>query len=343
MTLAAVHGRPGAVLALGVIAAHLLVIDHLRLRDVPTPRPAAARSLWVHTVPTTAPPGDMPSAIDRGQAHGLRPATGAAGAKAAQPPGDRTPADPGATTQVTPGATQGATPGTGQAPPHEASSAQAEASTAPVRIAPAMHLRYAVSGQTRGEAASGQAELAWTHDGQRFEARFAQAGDGLPRRTEHSAGRLTPQGLAPERYAQRTRHEEAVHFERAAGHAVFSANRPAASLVPGAQDRLSLLLQLGARIAARPQAYPAGARFEVQTATTRDALIWRFRVEGHEELLLPGGHLSTLRLVRLPLGEFEPEMTLWLAPALDYAPVRLRLTHRTGDHLDYQWSGTDRR
>ncbi len=317
MTLGAVHGRPGAVLALGVVAAHLLVIDRLRLHDVPAPGPAPSRSVWVRTVPGIEPPRDTSDT------------------RAAQAP----PGRPTATLPTRPGMT----PGASQAPSREAPYAQAEAGTAPVRIAPAMHLRYAVSGQARGEAASGRAELAWTHDGQRFEARFEQAGEGLPRRTEHSAGRLTPQGLAPERYAQRARHEEAVHFEREAGHAVFSANRPPASLAPGAQDRLSLLLQLGARIAARPQAYAAGSQLEVQTATTRDALVWRFRVEGHEELLLPGGHLSTLRLVRLPLGEFEPEMTLWLAPALDYAPARLRLTHRTGDRLDYQWSGTDRR
>jgi hypothetical protein len=114
-------------------------------------------------------------------------------------------------------------------------------------------------------------------------------------------------------------------------------------LQPGAQDRLSLLLQLGARIAARPQAYAVGSTLEVQTSTTRDALIWRFRVEGLEELQLPGGHQTTLRLVRMPTGEYEPRVEVWLAPGLDYAPVRMRLTQYAGDHLDYQWSGTDRR
>ncbi len=214
---------------------------------------------------------------------------------------------------------------------------------APARIAPPMHLHYEVTGSTREGPVSGQAELAWQHDGQRYEARFEQAGTGLPRRQQRSAGQLTPQGLAPERFSQRARHEEAVHFERAAGRAVFSAHRPAVPLLAGAQDRLSLLLQLGARIAARPAAHPVGSLLEVQAATTRDALIWRFRVEAREELPLPGGQVSTLRLVRLPLGTFEPDMAVWLAPALDYAPVRLRLTSHAGDGLDYQWSGTDRR
>jgi hypothetical protein len=67
------------------------------------------------------------------------------------------------------------------------------------------------------------------------------------------------------------------------------------------------------------------------------------QIEEREELSLPGGQLSTLRLVRLPLGMFEPALEIWLAPALDYAPVRMRLTQPAGDSLDYQWSGTDRR
>jgi hypothetical protein len=206
-----------------------------------------------------------------------------------------------------------------------------------------MRLRYAVSGRTREQVVAGQAELVWQHAGARYEATLTQEGRGLTRRSQHSAGQLTAQGLVPERYAARARHEEAVHFEHASGRAVFSANRPAAALQNGAQDRLSLLLQLGARIAAQPQAHPPGTHLEIQTATTRDALIWHFRIEGREELALPGGALSTLRLVRLPLGTFEPELEVWLAPALDYAPVRMRLTQPAGDSLDYQWSGTDRR
>jgi len=206
-----------------------------------------------------------------------------------------------------------------------------------------MRLRYAVTGATRERRITGQAELSWQQDGQRYEARLDVEGEGLVRRRQLSAGRVTSQGLTPERFSEHTRHEEAVHFEHDAGRAIFSANRPPAPLQPEAQDRLSVLMQLGARIAARPQAYPAGSRIDIQTATTRDALLWRFRVEGTQELQLPGGHQTTLRLVRLPGGEFEPTIEVWLAPGLDYAPVRLRLTQHAGDHLDYQWSGTDRR
>jgi hypothetical protein len=308
MTQAAVHGRPGAVLAIGVIAVHLLVIQGLGTHDAPLPGLTAPAGLRVHTLPFEVAPTPTPTPTPAPDPRPI-PATA---------------------------------PATPDGPPR-APAPDADAGTAAARIAPSMHLRYAVSGRTREQAVTGQAELVWQHTGTRYEAQLTQQGTGLARRSQHSAGQLTAQGLVPERYAARARNEEAVHFEHASGRAVFSANRPAAALLAGAQDRLSLLLQLGARIAAQPQAHPPGTHLDIQTATPRDALVWRFRIEEREELSLPGGQLSTLRLVRLPLGMFEPALEIWLAPALDYAPVRMRLTQPAGDSLDYQWSGTDRR
>lgn len=319
MIKAAVHGRPGAVLAIGVIAAHLLLIQGLDTHDAPVPGRAALSGLRVQTLQVDVVPVPESRAIAGGT------------------PTPTVPRSTNPTTRPAPGLTPPESPPLAPAPTETA------AGTAAARIAPSMRLRYAVSGRTREQAVAGQAELVWQHAGARYEATLTQEGHGLTRRSQHSAGQLTAQGLVPERYAARARHEEAVHFEHASGRAVFSANRPATALQAGAQDRLSLLLQLGARIAAQPQAHPPGTHLDIQTATTRDALVWRFRIEGREELVLPGGHLQTLRLVRLPLGTFEPELEIWLAPALDYAPVRMRLTQPAGDSLDYQWSGTDRR
>lgn len=324
MRLTFPRGQPGAVLALAVLCAHGLALQALRTHPPPTGL-ATAPDLRVHTVELlrTADTDATPTVVTSQRAAGAVPTT------ADTAP---TPASSAARSDAKSDATNGT--------PRQ--TAAASATTAAARIAPPMRLRYAVSGHTRERAVTGQAALSWQHDGQHYEARLEQDGEGLVRRHQHSAGRVTPGGLAPRRYAERTRHEEAVHFEQDGRQVVFSANRPPAPLQAGAQDRLSLLLQLGARIAARPQAYPPGSQLEIQAATTREALIWRFQVEGFEELQLPGGHQATLRLVRQPGGEFEPRLEVWLAPGQDYAPVRMRLTQHNGDHLDYRWSGTDR-
>ena len=206
-----------------------------------------------------------------------------------------------------------------------------------------MSLHYAVTAQVKSAQAQGSGELSWEHDGETYEARMETRAPGLPPRIQLSSGRITAEGLAPLRFSEKTRTEQATHFERAAQRLSFSNNRPATTLLAGAQDRLSVLLQLGAMLAGEPHRFPAGTTVLIQTATTRDAEPWAFTVEGAEPLDLPGGSVSTVKLVRPPRHEFDQRMELWLAPGLDYAPVRLRLTQPNGDWVDQQWSSTDRR
>lgn len=312
--------RPPMALAGGVLALHLLALQALEIRSGADAAPGTARTaapFRIRALETPHPEAPVPSSD---------PARGPIAAA---------PSRATALTSPAKGATAASHAG--------ASPAHGDAHALPARVAPSLALGYTVVGQTRGMAVAGRAQLHWRHDGHRYEARLELEGEGLARRSQHSAGAITPGGLAPERYSERARSEEAVHFLHQAGRIVFSANRPEAALLAGAQDRLSVLLQLGAMIAARPQAYPVGASLAVQTATSRDAEVWRFRVEGTEELKLPDGPQTTLRLVRASTREFEPRIELWLALALDYAPVRLRLTQSTGDWLEYLGAGADRR
>jgi hypothetical protein len=205
-----------------------------------------------------------------------------------------------------------------------------------------MRLHYQATARVHGFPLSAQAELSWRHDGQEYEATLEISGPLLPTRTDRSTGRITPEGLAPLRFSEKARSEQAAHFERDKGKVSFSSNRPDAPLLAGAQDRLSVMLQLGAMIAGEPRKFRPGTAITIQTAGTRDAEPWVFTVEGQEDLQLPGGKVSALKLIRNPRREFDQKVELWLAPAMDYVPVRLRLTQPNGDSVDQQWSSTDR-
>lgn len=218
-------------------------------------------------------------------------------------------------------------------------SARATVAVAP----PSATWQYAASGQWRGAPVSGDATLAWHHDGRSYEASFTLAAPPLPAREQRSTGTIAAEGLQPERFAERQRSEAAAHFDRSRDRIVFSSNRPEAMLRPGAQDRLSLLLQLPALAAADPARFAPGREVVVQVAGTRDADDWRFAVEGVEDLALGGDTVPALRLTRAVRGPYDPRLELWLAPGRDYALVRLRLTPPGGDWLDMQWSGTDKR
>jgi hypothetical protein len=203
-------------------------------------------------------------------------------------------------------------------------------------------LHYQVKASVRGQDRFANGELVWRHDGESYEASLAIGGGPLPARTQRSTGRITAEGLAPLRFSDKARSEEATHFQRDQGKVSFSSNRPDTQLLAGAQDRLSVLLQLGAMIAGDPGNFPPGRAIAIQTAGTRDAEQWLFLVAGAEELLLPGGTVTALKLTRDPRKEYDQKMELWLAPTMDYVPVRLRLTQPNGDSLDQQWASTDR-
>lgn len=201
---------------------------------------------------------------------------------------------------------------------------------------------FEVSARSRGRAAQGRAELSWRREGETFEASLRVEVPPWPVRTQASTGTIGAAGLAPTRFSDRLRSEEAAHFDPQGGHIVFSANRAPVDLQPGAQDRLSVLLQLAGLLAADPARYPVGTAIEVQTATTREAAAWRFTVEGEEDLSLPGGAVRALKLTRAPARLYDLRMEAWFAPGADYGPVRLRLTFPNGDWQDMQWSGTDK-
>jgi len=204
-------------------------------------------------------------------------------------------------------------------------------------------LRYQVTAVARRQPVQGTSQLLWTQSEDGYEASFDVMVDGMAARRQHSAGQVTAEGLRPLRFAEKIRGEQATHFEREAGRVSFSNNRPAVALLAGAQDRLSVLIQLSAMFAGDPGKYPPGTSIVVQTATTREAENWVFTVEAQEQLQLPAADMTTVKLIRLPRGEYDPRMEIWLAPGKAYVPVRLRLTQPNGDWVDHQWSATDRR
>ena len=179
-------------------------------------------------------------------------------------------------------------------------------------------------------------ELLWSHDGTRFEARLEFSAFGQSR-LQTSRGEITPEGLAPTRFSDKFRNEVAAHFDRQKGKVSFSANTPDAPLLAGAQDRLSILVQLAAMLASQPEAYPQATTIAIQTIGPREADTWLFTVEREETLTLPGGERTGLKLVRNPRKEFDQRVEVWLAPAMGYLPVRIRITDANGTYVDQQW------
>jgi Protein of unknown function (DUF3108) len=199
-------------------------------------------------------------------------------------------------------------------------------------------LDYAVTGRIKGIAYNAEGQLDWTLADGRYSARMEMKVFLLGSRVQTSTGRVGPAGLSPERFADKSRSEKAAHFDAEQNRIRFSNNAPEAVLLPGAQDRLSLFLQIAGLLQARPQAYTSGQTIEMQVAGTGDADIWRFKVGDETTLALPAGEMRVRQLVRLPRKEFDNTVEMWLAPGLQHLPVRLRVTQANGDVADQQLS-----
>lgn len=136
-----------------------------------------------------------------------------------------------------------------------------------------------------------------------------------------SQGQLDAAGVAPERFSVRRRGRDthAANFQREAGKLTFSGPTHQLPLLPGAQDRLSWMLQLPAIVAAAPERFVAGASVQLFVAGARgDAEVWTFVVAGPEMI----GDTPTLKLVREPTRIYGIRVEVWLDPAAHYLPLR---------------------
>jgi hypothetical protein len=203
-------------------------------------------------------------------------------------------------------------------------------------------LKYQVQGQTKGFNYWASAELNWQQDGSAYEARLEVSAFLLGSRVQVSKGTLGVEGLMPTRFGDKTRSELAAHFQRDKGIISFSANSPDAPLLKGAQDRLSVVLQLSSLLAADPTRFPTGTMLSFQTVSQREAEVWQFLVEKEELLPLPFGEINAIKLNRKPRREFDQQIELWFAPTLGYLPVRLRITNANGDFVDQLLSKTEK-
>ena len=204
------------------------------------------------------------------------------------------------------------------------------------RLPASRRLLYDVVGEAKKFPYTAHAELLWQQDGSEYSTRLEIAALFLPSRVQTSQGQITPQGLAPRRFSDKLRTEVAAHFDRDKGKVIFSANTPQASLQPGAQDRLSVLLQLAGLLAGEPGRYPTGSSISMQTIGPRDADEWRFVVGAEENLALGDGSHPARKLSRAPQRDYDLHVDVWLALDMGYLPVQLRMTQSNGDFVQLQ-------
>lgn len=200
---------------------------------------------------------------------------------------------------------------------------------------------YKVVVAKRGNSTQGEARLTWQQDGEKYALELSIAAP-IELLNYKSSGTLTPQGLMPLDFYDKTvfKSTVAAHFVYAQNKITFSTTPNETELIPGAQDRNSILMQIAGLLAADPARYSPGATFSIQIVNAREAEPWLFTVNEPETLNLETGSQIAWRLTRNPRREFDRKIELWFAPAMNYLPVRYRQTESNGDYQDMVWRST---
>jgi hypothetical protein len=204
--------------------------------------------------------------------------------------------------------------------------------------APAL-LSYRLSGQEKGIHYQASGELRWQHNDSAYAMSLTVKAFLLGSRHWRSVGQINASGLAPTRFSDSWRSERAAHFDRPNQRIVFSSNAPTVALQPGAQDQVSLYVQLAAAMAHSGQRMTPGTRLQIQTATVRDALPWLLTLEKLETLQVDGQSLQAVKWVCQPRNRFDAQVEFWVSAAHDWLPARIRITQVSGNFIDLQLTG----
>ena len=350
--MSAVPRRALLLLACAVLAIHLLILQGAALQfsspSPPITRPFITRMVPPAPQPVVRKPAPAPRVVRKTIPPAPPPAEPAV-APVAPPIPDPAPAEPASTAISSAASSEDSAEPAAAAPPADLPAPPADLPATPVAEAPpvpavsvpgSLRLTYKIRGEVSRLSYSASGELLWLHDGKTYDARLEVGAWLLGSRVQTSRGQITPEGLAPTRFGDKVRSEVAAHFERDKGKVIFSANTPDVALQPGAQDQLSIFIQIASLIGGNPARYTKGSTLEMQTVGARDADTWRFVVGEEERLQLPVGEQVALKLTRVPQNPNDLTAELWLAPALGYLPVRIRLTQNNDDFIDQQLSSS---
>ena len=208
-------------------------------------------------------------------------------------------------------------------------------------LPPPMVLSYRLTGMDKGLNYFASGELRWQHNERTYDLTLSVRAFLIGSRRWHSQGQIDAAGLAPQRFADSWRNERAAHFDRSGQRIVFSSNSTPALLEAGAQDQISLYVQLAAAMAGEPERFVPGTRLQLQTVTTRDALPWSLVLQGQETLELEGERRPVYKWVCQPHNRYEARVEFWVSAAQAWMPVRIRITQTSGSYIDLLWRGTE--
>ncbi|MDR0458750.1 MAG: DUF3108 domain-containing protein [Burkholderiaceae bacterium] len=242
----------------------------------------------------------------------------------------------------------------------------------PVQLPRPAQITYQATLTQNGRRVALPSTIDWRQDGQSYNLMWTLYGPAIGDHSRYATGLVTVRGLAPvtayalgpEGYnltfdyaqarlrsgsppasapgaaASETAASEAADAASAASQSAAANETADTALPPGAQDPLSLLLELGALIAGDPARYPVGSRIALPLVDGGGIAPQpaSFTVMDGNGFIgagqFAGQQLQALHLAHQSTGNQDARIELWLGKQLDYLPLRLLIVQPDGSQLD---------
>ena len=207
----------------------------------------------------------------------------------------------------------------------------------PYKLVPSADLVYSIKARQRGIGLSGESVSNWRVGDGKYsllaETRAALFGKILEQRSE---GTVDDYGLAPAQFVEKRFRKDAVTttFQRDSKTIVFGEGDETYPLKGGEQDRNSAVWQLASVARAAPEKFVPGSEWAFFVAGAHDAEAWTFKVVKEESVTTGLGDVAAIHLVKAPPPDKKgQQVDLWLAPSLEWYPVKV--TFADADGGDY--------
>ncbi len=205
-------------------------------------------------------------------------------------------------------------------------------------LPPSADLAYSINARQSGLAINGEALVKWHAADKNFsvvtETRAMLVGKILDAKSE---GTIDEYGLAPAAFTEKRFRKTATTatFNRQTRTISFTESARTYPIKGGEQDRTSVIWQLIAVARGTPAKFKTGSAWNFFVAGQNDAEPWIFKVVKQEKIRAPQGDTSAWHVVKAPPPDAKgQQLDIWLAPSLDWYPVKLRFTDADGEFIE---------
>ena len=172
--------------------------------------------------------------------------------------------------------------------------------------------------------------MEWLRQGSRYQVHLRTAIGPVMSRHITSEGELGAQGLVPRRFdgEQKVLFRSARRWQLRFGpEQVQLSDGSEVPAQPGAQDEASQFVQLAWLFNTQPDKLRVGGAVEMPLAISRRLERWTYDVVGEELQHFPFGDVPTFHLKpRREVSGGDLAAEIWIAPTLQYLPVRIRIS-----------------